>query len=186
VQQSISFSLTLRDQTETGVRSLRVTTRDVIENLVGTNVPAADCGWSCPPIRARARWQHRRLPASDGFEGNIIVDTTSASFNIYQTFFFPDRHPHLRLESVLALFRRLGAELYGTATWSKVLGPGRPGLISLFRERPLRTRRCQQRRSAVHRFNQRRRTQAGELMGKTWKRGSVEAWKRGSVGALKR
>src|SRR5436305_4284675 len=40
VQQSISFSLTLYDQTDTGVRVLRVSTRDIIENLVGTNVPS--------------------------------------------------------------------------------------------------------------------------------------------------
>src|ERR1041385_2561536 len=38
VQQSISFSLTLYDQTDTGVRALHVTTRDVIVNLAGNNI----------------------------------------------------------------------------------------------------------------------------------------------------
>src|SRR4051812_41266985 len=39
VQQSINFSLTVYNQSETGVRTLHVTTKDIIENLAGTNVP---------------------------------------------------------------------------------------------------------------------------------------------------
>src|SRR5437016_5687565 len=39
VQQSISFSLTVYNQSDTGVRPVRVGTKDVIENLAGTNVP---------------------------------------------------------------------------------------------------------------------------------------------------
>src|SRR5690242_21524253 len=41
VQQSISFSLTVYDQTDTGVRALRLSNKDIIANLVGTNVPGA-------------------------------------------------------------------------------------------------------------------------------------------------
>src|SRR5262249_16283681 len=49
VQQSISFSLTLYDQTDTGVRAVRITTRDVIANLVGTNMPGGRLWLVMPP-----------------------------------------------------------------------------------------------------------------------------------------
>src|SRR5947209_19629809 len=48
-QQSISFSLTLYDQTDTGTRALHVSTRDVIENLAGTNVPSGKLWLVMPP-----------------------------------------------------------------------------------------------------------------------------------------
>ena len=38
VQQSITFSLTVYDQSDTNVHTLRVSTKDVIENLAGTNL----------------------------------------------------------------------------------------------------------------------------------------------------
>src|SRR5437868_5682125 len=40
VEQSISFSLTLYNQTDTSVHAVRVSTRDVIANLAGANVPS--------------------------------------------------------------------------------------------------------------------------------------------------
>src|SRR5690349_2488589 len=39
VQQSINFSLTLYNQTDSGVRTVRVSTKDIIENLAGIKVP---------------------------------------------------------------------------------------------------------------------------------------------------
>src|SRR5690349_19261659 len=85
VQQTISFTLTLFNQTGTGVRAVRVTTRDVIANLVGTNVPGGRLLLVMPPN-----------PSPDGngnigaflrvtdARGNVIAETTSDSFNIYQ------------------------------------------------------------------------------------------------------
>ena len=131
VQQSISFSLTLYDQTDTSVRTLRVSTRDVIENLVGTNVPGGKL-WLVMPTD----------PSPDGngnigaflrvtdSRGNIIVDTTSDSFNIYQTFSSQTStgtRTYAWNQFSLA-FGGIGAELFGTATWSKSSqGPGGQG-----------------------------------------------------------
>ena len=129
VQQSISFSLTLRDQTDTGVRVLHVTTRDVIENLVGTNVPGGKL-WLVMPTDPS--------PDSNGnigaflrvtdSKGNIIVDTTTDSFNIYQMFSSQsDTHIYAWNQFSLS-FGGIGAELFGTATWSKSPhGPGGQG-----------------------------------------------------------
>ena len=129
VQQSISFSLTLYDQTDTGVRALRVSTRDVIENLVGTNVPGGRL-WLVMPT----------APSPDGngnigaflrvtdSRGNIIVDTTSDSFNIYQTFSSQSGTRIVAWNQFSLSFGGLGAELYGTATWSNSSrGPGGQG-----------------------------------------------------------
>src|SRR5438105_2478411 len=88
VQQSISFSLTLYNQTGASVRALRVTTRDLIVNLVGTNVPGGKL-WLVMPTD----------PSPDGSgnigaflrvtdsKGKVIVEPTTDTFNIYQTFF---------------------------------------------------------------------------------------------------
>src|SRR5258705_11414317 len=59
VQQSISFSLTVFDQTDSRVRPLRITTRDVIENLAGTNVPGGKL------------WLVMPMDPSPGGNGNI-------------------------------------------------------------------------------------------------------------------
>src|SRR5262245_44686417 len=39
VQQSINFTFTVYDQTDSGVRTVRLGTKDVIENLAGAKVP---------------------------------------------------------------------------------------------------------------------------------------------------
>src|SRR5690349_8905272 len=78
VQQSISFSLTIFDQSDTGVRTLRVSTKDVIENLAGTSVPGGKLLLIMP-----------NDPSPDGngnigaflrvtdSQGNIVAETTS-------------------------------------------------------------------------------------------------------------
>jgi hypothetical protein len=132
VQQSISFSLTLRDQTDTGVRALRVTTRDVIENLAGTNVPGGRLWLVMPtdPSPGANGNIGAFLRVTDS-RGNIIVDTTSASFNIYQTFSSQTGSRTYAWNQFSLDFGGLGAELYGTATWSKgSQGPGGQGSFS--------------------------------------------------------
>jgi len=120
VQQSISFTLTLFDQTDRGIRPLRVTTRDVIANLAGTNVPGGRL-WVVMPTD----------PSPDGSgnigaflrvtdsRGNIIAETTSDSFNIYQTFSSQAGTRTIAWNQFSLSIGGVGAELYGTATWSK-------------------------------------------------------------------
>jgi len=120
VQQSITFSLTVYDQSDTVVRTLRVSTKDVIENLAGTNVPGGKL-WLVMPTD----------PSPDGngtigaflrvtdSHGNIIVDTTTDTFNIYQTAFSQTSARTYAWNQFSLAFGGLGAELYGTATWSK-------------------------------------------------------------------
>ena len=127
VQQSISFSLTLYDQTDTGVRAMRVSNRDIIENLAGTNVPGGKLWLVMPPD-----------PSPDGngnigaflrvtdARGNIIVDTTSDSFNIYQPSFSQTGTRTYAWNQFSLSFGGIGAELYGTAIWSKS-SPGSGG-----------------------------------------------------------
>lgn len=120
VQQSINFNLTVYNQSDTGVRAVRVGTRDVIENLTGTNVPNAKL-WLIMPTD----------PSPDGngnigaflrvtdSKGNVLVETTSDSFNIYQTSSSQSGTRTYAWNQFSLSFGGLGAELYGTATWSK-------------------------------------------------------------------
>src|SRR5437660_8272830 len=86
VQQSISFSLTVFDQTDTGVRPVRVTTRDVIENLAGTNVPGGKLWLVMPndPSPSGNGNIGAFLRVTDS-KGNVVAETDSSTFNIYQT-----------------------------------------------------------------------------------------------------
>lgn len=129
VQQSISFTLTIYDQSDTDVRALRVSNKDVIENLAGTPVPGGKL-WLVMPSD----------PSPDGngnigaflrvtdAQGNIVVETTSDSFNIYQTSFSQTSTRTYAWNQFSLAFGGLGAELYGTATWSKSFhSPGGQG-----------------------------------------------------------
>ena len=129
VQQSISFSLTVYNQTDTGVRAVRITTRDVIANLVGTNVAGGRL-WLVMPTDPSPDENGNIgafLRVTDS-RGNIIVDTTSDSFNIYQTFFSQTGTRIIGWNQFSLAFGGLSAELYGMAIWSKSLrGPGGQG-----------------------------------------------------------
>jgi hypothetical protein len=129
VQQSISFSLTLYNQTDTGVRALRVSTRDVIANLAGTNVPGGRL-WLVMPTDPSPDENGNIgafLRVTD-LRGNIIVDTTSDTFNIYQPFSSQTGTRIVAWNQFSLSFGGLSAELYGTATWSKSSrGPGGQG-----------------------------------------------------------
>ncbi len=129
VQQSITFSLTVYDQTERGIRSVRVTTRDVIANLVGTNVPGGKLWLVMPtdPTPDGAGNIGSFLRVTDS-KGNVIVDTTSDSFNIYQLSSSETTTRIYAWNQFSIDFGGLGAELYGTALWSKSpRGPGGQG-----------------------------------------------------------
>jgi hypothetical protein len=64
-------------------------------------------------------------------KGNVIVDTTSDSFNIYETFSSQTATRTYAWNQFSLSFGGLGAELYGTAVWSKSLtGPGGQGSFS--------------------------------------------------------
>ena len=129
VQQSINFSLTIFDQSDTSVRTLRVSTKDVIENLAGTAVPVGKL-WLVMPSD----------PSPDGngnigaflrvtdSQGTIVAETTSDSFNIYQTSFSQTGTRTYAWNQFSLAFGGLGAELYGTATWNKSFNnPGGQG-----------------------------------------------------------
>jgi hypothetical protein len=129
VQQSISFSLTVYDQTDTSVRPLRISTKDVIENLAGSAVPGGKL-WLVMPSD----------PSPDGngnigaflrvtdAQGNVVVETTSDTFNIYQNAYSQTSTRTYAWNQFSLDFGGLGSELYGTATWSKSFkNPGGQG-----------------------------------------------------------
>ena len=126
VQQSISFSLTVYDQTDSGVRAFRVTNKEVIENLAGTNVPGGHL-WLVMPSD----------PGVDGngtigaflrvrdSHGNVIAETNPDTFNIYQNTASQTATRTYAWNGFSLSFGGLGAELFGTATWTKGLrSPG--------------------------------------------------------------
>lgn len=132
VQQSISFSLTVYDQTDTGVRALRLSNKDIIANLVGTNVPGAHL-WLIQP----------NDPGVDGngtigaflrvrdAHGNILAETTTDSFNIYQNTASQTDSRTYAWNGFSLSFGGLGAELFGTAVWTKMFHS--PGGLGSFR-----------------------------------------------------
>src|ERR1041385_5554940 len=129
VQQSISFSLTLFNQTDAGVRTVRVSTRDVIANLVGTNVPGGKL-WLVmhnEPSPDSSGNIGAWLRVTDS-RGNIIVETTSDYFNIYQPNFSQTATQTYGWNQFSLAFGGLSAELYGLGVWNKGLrGPGGQG-----------------------------------------------------------
>ena len=129
VQQSISFSLTLYNQTDTSVRAVRVSTRDVIVNLAGTNVRGGKL-WLVMPTSPSPDTNGNIgafLRVTDA-RGNIIVDSTSDSFNVYQSSSSQTGTRIYAWNQFSLSFGGLDAELYGTAIWSKSSrGPGGQG-----------------------------------------------------------
>lgn len=130
VQQSISFSLNLYNQTDTGVRTVHISTKDIIENLAGTNVPGGKLLLLMPndpsPDGSTGNigaW----LRVTDS-KGNIIVETDPSMFNIYQTVSFQTTTRTYTWSQFSLAFGGIGAELFGTATWTRSpRGPGGEG-----------------------------------------------------------
>src|ERR1041385_153880 len=129
VQQTISFSLTVFNQTETGIRAVRVSTKDVIANMVGTNVPGGRLYVVMPSDPAPDDNGNigAFLRATDA-RGNILAETTSDSFNIYQPVSSQTPGHIIAWNQFSLAISGLFAEVYGTATWSKGFGgPGGQG-----------------------------------------------------------
>jgi len=129
VQQSISISLTLYNQTETGIRTIRLSNKDLIANLVGTNVPGGKLLLVMPtnPSPDDTANIGAFLRVTDS-HGNIIVETTSDSFNIYQGTSSHTATRTVGYDQFSFDFGGFGAELYGTGTWTKTSnGPGGQG-----------------------------------------------------------
>jgi hypothetical protein len=126
VQQSINFSLTIYNQSDTSVRALRVSTKDVIENLAGSPVPGGRL-WLIMPTDPGVDGNGTIgafLRVTDA-HGNILAETGTDTFNIYQTSYSQTSTRTYAWNQFSLDFGGLGAELYGMATWSKSLhGPG--------------------------------------------------------------
>jgi hypothetical protein len=126
VQQSISFSLTVYDQSDTGVRTLRLSNKDIIQNLAGTNVAGGKL-WLIMPTDPGVDGNGTIgafLRVTDS-RGNVVVETTTDSFNIYQNTASQTSIRTYAWNGFSLSFGGLGAELYGTAIWNKgVWGPG--------------------------------------------------------------
>lgn len=120
VQQSITFNLTMYSQTSTGVRTLKVGTRDIIANMAGTNVPGGRLLLVMPtdPTPDGNGSIGAVLRVTDA-RGNIIAETTSDSFNIYQTFSSQAGSRLIAWNQFSLSIGGVGAELYGTASWTK-------------------------------------------------------------------
>lgn len=126
VEQSINFTLTVYNQTDTGVRSVRVSTKDVIENLAGAPVPGGKL-WLVMPTNPGVDGNGTIgafLRVTDS-HGHILQETTTDSFNIYQNTASQTGTRTYAWNGFSLSFGGLGAELYGTAIWSKApFGPG--------------------------------------------------------------
>jgi hypothetical protein len=126
VKQSISFSLTVYDQTDSGVRALRLSNRDIIQNLAGTDVLGGKL-WLVMPTDPGVDGNGTIgafLRVTDS-QGNVIVETTTDSFNIYQNTFSQTAFRTYAWNGFSLSFGGLGAELFGTAIWSKnIYNPG--------------------------------------------------------------
>jgi hypothetical protein len=121
VQQPINFNLKLYDQADSGVRIIKITTKDVIENLTGTNVNGAKL-WLIMPSDPVPAGDNGNIGASlrvTDAQGNIVVETTSDSFNIYQTVSSQAGTKIYAWNQFSLAFGGLGAELFGTATWTR-------------------------------------------------------------------
>ena len=120
VQQSINFSLTVYDQTDSGVRAVRVSTKDVIENLAGSKVPGGKL-WLVMPTDPGVDGNGTIgavLEVTDS-QGNVVVQTDPDTFNLYENSFSETSTRIYAWNGFSLDFGGLDAELYGTATWSK-------------------------------------------------------------------
>src|SRR3954465_9233499 len=122
VQQPINFNLKLYDSSGGGVHIIKITNKDVIQNLLGdTNVAGAKLGLIMPNDIAPAG-DNGNIGASlrvTDPQGNIIVETTSETFNIYQTSYTTAGNKTYAWNQFSLAFGGLGAEVFGTATWTK-------------------------------------------------------------------
>jgi hypothetical protein len=120
VQQSISISLTISDQDGNSIHTTHIGNKEIITYLVGTNVPGGKLLLVMPtnPTPDPNTNIGASLRVIDS-HGNIVTETTSDLFNIYQN---PSSHTATRTiayNSFSFAIGNFGAEIYGQGTWTK-------------------------------------------------------------------
>src|SRR5262249_55659889 len=120
VQQSISISLTVNNQDGTGIRPFRISNKDIIANLVGTNVPGGKLLLVMPtnPTPDDSANIGAFLRVTDS-HGNILADTTTDSFNIYQGTASHTATRTIAYDQFSFDIGNFGGEFYGQGTWTK-------------------------------------------------------------------
>src|SRR4051794_14030624 len=86
VQQSLSISLTVYNETNGTIRAVRLTTRDIIRYYVGTNVPGGRL-WLVMPFNPSPNpGANDNMGAFMRITGNggLLFDTSTSYFNLYQ------------------------------------------------------------------------------------------------------
>jgi hypothetical protein len=119
VQQSINFSLTVYNQTDSGVRTLRVSSKDIIDDLAGYKVHGGKLWLVMPtdPGVDRNGTIGAFLRVTDS-QGRIVADSTTHTFNIYQNTASQTSNRTYAWNGFSLDFGGLDAELFGTTIWS--------------------------------------------------------------------
>jgi hypothetical protein len=129
VQQSITFNLRLFDSNGTTLHPVRIGNKEIIENLTGTNVTGGKL-WLVMPNTLTPDGNGNIgafLRVTDS-KGNVLVETTSDTFNIYQTVSTQVGNRVYAWNQFSLAFGGIGAELFGTSTWtSSARSPGGQG-----------------------------------------------------------
>jgi len=130
VQQSLSISLTVYNETNDTIRAVRVTTRDIIRNFVGTNVPGGKLWLVMPTDPSPNTRANDNIGAFMRITGNggLVFDTTTSDFNLYQHSSSAAGNSIRAWDQFSFDFGGFAAEVYGTATWTRSSrGPGGQG-----------------------------------------------------------
>jgi len=127
VQQSINISLTVNNQSSGGIQKMRISNRDIINKMVGTNVPGGRLLLVMPynPVPDSAANIGAKLRVVDR-HGDIVAETTSDLFNIYQDPSSRTATRTIAYDSFSFAIDNFGAEIYGQGSWSKS-APGTGG-----------------------------------------------------------
>jgi hypothetical protein len=121
VQQSLSISLTIYNETNGIVRAVHLSTKDIIRYYVGTNVPGGKLWLVMPSDPSPNPGANDNIGAFMRITGNggLVFDTSTAYFNVYQ-------HSSSEAGSRITAWNQFSfdfggfaAEVYGTATWSR-------------------------------------------------------------------
>jgi hypothetical protein len=121
VQQSLSVSLTIYNENNGVVRAVHLSTKDIIQYYVGTNVPGGKLWLVMPFDPSPDPGANDNLGAFMRITGNggLVFDTTSAYFNVYQHSSSQSGNHITAWNQFSFDFGGFAAEVYGTATWSR-------------------------------------------------------------------
>ena len=120
VQQNVSISLTINSQVDTGIQKIHIGNKEIIAKMVGTNVPNGRLLLVMPynPVPDSAANIGAFLRALDA-HGNIVGETTTDSFNIYQDPSSRTGTKTVACDSFSFDIGNFGAEIEGQGTWTK-------------------------------------------------------------------